>query len=302
MRKVSMRNNRRRGTSSPRPNVGESERQASVIAGAVCELCAIKALLLFRPGTALLWGTAGGFLLGRGMTGRSMAYSAMGVRENDATRNSNPVSRSIHARKSITVAAPAQELFARWRKLDDLPRIMKHVKRVEVLDEKRSRWTVSGPAGTYATWESQITSEEPGRFFEWRSTPDSVVETRGRVEFIPAPENRGTVIIVDLEYRPIGGVLGAAAAKLLGATPEHDIIDDLRKFKQLVESGEVADNESPSGRERLAHRRRCVERRPEGSSTPLGATTVAPTGLAGGLESTAGRQTPPGAAGPGTVS
>jgi uncharacterized membrane protein len=187
-------------------------------------------------------------LTSRGATGRCSAYRSLGVEADDAYRTSNPVSRHIHVRHSVAIDAPPDEIYARWRDLASLPRILSHVNRVEIVDERRSRWHADAPLGGEVSWEATIEEDRPGQLISWRSTPDSTVETEGRVEFRAAPGNRGTIMHVDLIYHPPGGVVGAAAAKLFRTDPEKEVREDLRRFKQSVEAGEVATSEGPSAR------------------------------------------------------
>jgi uncharacterized membrane protein len=126
---------------------------------------------------------------------------------------------------------------------------MDHLESVEVIDDKRSRWAAKGPAGKRAEWEAEITEDRPNELIAWRSTASSTVENSGYVRFEPAPGGRGTLVRVELNYLPPGGILGATIAKLLGEEPELQLKDDLRRLKQLMEAGEIVTTEGqPAGR------------------------------------------------------
>ena len=156
----------------------------------------------------------------------------------------------IHVRKSITIDRPPAELYERWHDLTKLPRIMRHLESVEMTGPRRSRWRAKGPAGATIEWEAETVDDEPGRRIAWQSVADATVPNRGAVDFVPAPRDRGTILRVDLRYEPPGGAAGAAIAKLFGEEPSQQIGDDLRRFKQLVETGEIATGASPSARRR----------------------------------------------------
>lgn len=157
--------------------------------------------------------------------------------------------RPIRVQKSITIDRPAADLYERWRDLTKLPGIMRHLESVEPTGERRSHWRAKGPAGTSIEWDAETIEDQPRRI-AWRSVDDATVPNRGAVEFEDAPDGRGTILRVDLQYDPPGGAVGAAVAKLFGEEPSHQIADDLRRFKQLVETGEIATGEGPSARKR----------------------------------------------------
>jgi uncharacterized membrane protein len=135
---------------------------------------------------------------------------------------------------------PAQELYDYWRNFENLPRIMSHLEVVEVLDERRSRWTVAAPksAGGRVSWEAEIIRDEPAARIAWRSLPDSQIDQRGMVTFLPSAGERGVIVRVDVEYRPPVGRVGEWVAWLLGEDPAKTIHEDLRDFKRTMEIGE----------------------------------------------------------------
>jgi uncharacterized membrane protein len=159
---------------------------------------------------------------------------------------------SIHVRKSITVNRSAEDLYQRWRNFENFPTFMRHLKSVEVLDERRSHWIAYSPTGLSVSWDAEIGEDRPNRFLAWNTTSGSGVAHTGSVSFLPAPGDRGTEITVELSYRPTGGVLAATLANIFSSeAPEFQIQEDLRKFKQMMEAGEVATTEGqPTGRGR----------------------------------------------------
>ena len=147
--------------------------------------------------------------------------------------------QGIHASGTCIVNRSPEEVYKFWRDFQNLPRFMRHLEAVEDLGNGRSRWRAKGPAGTQVEWEATIIADEPGRVITWRSLEGSDVDNAGAVRFESSPGGRGTIVKVNLQYNPIGGVLGAAVAKLFGEEPEQQLDDDLRRFKQVLEVGEV---------------------------------------------------------------
>lgn len=150
--------------------------------------------------------------------------------------------------KSLLIKASRDELFARWRNVEAFPDFMENVERVERTSDDVSHWTIKAPAGRTVTLVNRMTDVDEGRSISWQSEPESDVANSGKVSFEDAPNDRGTYVSLVLSYDPPGGKLGRWAAKLLQREPEIQARRDLRRFKQLVETGEVTTNASPSGR------------------------------------------------------
>jgi uncharacterized membrane protein len=158
--------------------------------------------------------------------------------------------RSGHVKKVITINRPAEELYAFWRNFENLPQFMEHLVTVKGgAENQRSRWVAKAPAGKTVEWDAEIINERPNQLIAWRSLPGSDVENAGSVRFEPCTDGRGTLVKVEFEYSPPGGALGAKVAKIFGEAPEQQVADDLRRFKQLMETGEVATIKGqPAGR------------------------------------------------------
>lgn len=164
----------------------------------------------------------------------------------------------LQAKATTTIRCTPEEAYRRWRDLESLPTFMDHLESVEDRGDGRSRWTARGPAGSSVSWDAEITEDVPGRRIGWRSVEGSKVATTGAVTFTPAVQDQGTEVTVELSYKPPAGRLGAAVALLLGEEPEQQIRDDLRRFKQIIETGEVIRSDgSPEGMRtsRLLHQR-----------------------------------------------
>lgn len=164
--------------------------------------------------------------------------------------------RSIHVSKSVIVDRPAAELYAFWSRIERLAEIMNHVESIETTAERKSHWKVKGPAGMSLEWDAEIIDQTPNEAIAWRTTDGGDVDHAGVVRFEPASGGRGTLVRVELHYAPPAGVLGAKVAKLFGEAPEQQFNVDLRRFKQLMETGEMARTEGqPAGRARSTSRK-----------------------------------------------
>lgn len=146
---------------------------------------------------------------------------------------------AVQVKKSIAINSSPEELYSFWRNFENLPRFMSHLKSVQTTGDGRSHWVAKGPAGTTVEWDAEITEDRPNELIAWRSLEGADVENSGSVRFERAPGGRGTFVRVEIDYNPPGGVIGATVAKLLGEEPEQQVSDDLRRFKQVVETGEV---------------------------------------------------------------
>lgn len=145
----------------------------------------------------------------------------------------------IFTKRAITVNKPVAEVYAFWRNFENLPSFMRHLEAVRVSDERRSHWVAKAPAGRTVEWDATITEERENELIAWKSDDDATVYNEGAVHFAPAPGGRGTEVRVNLRYEPPGGVLASKIAMLWREEPGQQVQDDLRRFKQMMEIGEV---------------------------------------------------------------
>jgi uncharacterized membrane protein len=148
--------------------------------------------------------------------------------------------------KTVTINRSPQALYAFWRDFRDLPLFMENIESVTVFDDHRSHWKVKAPAGTTVEWDSVIVEDIPGQVIEWRSTDEASVKNRGRIEFRDSGNGRGTWVSAVIAYDPPGGKIGRAIATLFGREPKLQARRDLRRFKQLMETGEIATSAPPA--------------------------------------------------------
>jgi uncharacterized membrane protein len=232
-------------TESSRVNVGQAERWISVVAGSA--LAAYGARRRDVPGG--LAAAAGAALLYRGTTGhcpinerigRDTAHSsglAAVADYGSDTREQLGGPRGIHVEESVTINKPVYEVFRFWRNFENLPRFMNHLESVAVRENGISHWVAKGPAGVPVEWDARIINEVHNRVIGWQSLEGSTVATAGSVNFNETP--RGTEVRVHLQYNPPGGKVGAAVARLFGEEPTLQVREDLRRFKQILETGRV---------------------------------------------------------------
>ncbi|MGB7925056.1 MAG: SRPBCC family protein [Pyrinomonadaceae bacterium] len=233
----------RTGTSAV--NVGEIERWASSIGGGALALYGITRLISHGSVGGAVLALVGGSLIYRGATGHCEMYDAMGINTAGTGSSSDnpvvsvPASRGIKVEKSVTVNKSPAELYSFWRNFENLPRFMNHLESVRVTGGNRSHWVAKAPAGTTVEWDAEIHNEKENELIAWRSLEGADVASAGSVHFTAAPGGRATEVKVVLKYDPPGGVVGATIARLFGEEPSQQIEDDLRRFKQVMETGDT---------------------------------------------------------------
>ncbi len=255
---------RPRATGGRRVNVGETERWMSVAAGGAL---AVWALRERRGGAAMAALAGAAALLYRGTTGHCNVYQALGTStarhgrgswtrgdrwrtsadQYSNTRESLGGSRGIHVESAVTINKPIDELYRFWRNFENLPRFMKYLDSVAMREAGLSHWVAKGPAGTTVEWDARIINEVENKVIGWQSIEGSTISAAGSVNFDETAH--GTRVHVHLQYEPPAGRLGAAVAWLFGLEPNQTVREDLRRFKQLMETGEIPTTEGqPSGR------------------------------------------------------
>jgi uncharacterized membrane protein len=215
-------------------NVNGLERLFSLFVG--------SALLFYglRQGRAKGLGLAlaGSGLLARGATGHCQLYSALGLNTASEEERS-PAKQAIKVTKTVTINAPVEDLYRFWRNFENLPRFMRHLRAVHVLDERRSHWVAAGPAGMTIDWDAEIINDVENELIAWQSIEPADVYNSGSVHSRPISPERGVEVRVVLRYTPPAGALGVMFAKMFHEEPSQQIGDDLRRFKNLVEAGEI---------------------------------------------------------------
>jgi len=222
-------------------NVADVERWASALGGAALAAFGVKQMKKDNAIAGAMIAAAGGSLIVRGATGRCPVYAATGITtaNGDDTRTALGGSRGVLVEQVATINASPEELYEFWRDFEQLPKFMKNLESVRRIDTRRSHWVAKGPMGKKVEWDGEIINEIPGELIGWRTLDGADVISAGSVRFKTATGGRGTEVHVRLQYEPPLGKVGSAVAWLLGQEPSQTIQEDLRRFKQLVEAGEV---------------------------------------------------------------
>lgn len=217
-------------------NVSDPERIASAVGGGILALLGLSRRSLGGLGLAAL----GGALLYRGASGHCNVYKALGhSTAHRGASNSVPSGRGVKVEKTFTINRRPDELYLFWSDLTNIPRVMKHIEKVEVLDQGRSHWVVRGPGDARFEWDAIIVNQIENELIAWRSLEGAQVANAGSVHFKKAPGGRGAEMKVVLRYDPPGGRAGVALAKMFAQDPARQLEEELRHFKQLMEAGEV---------------------------------------------------------------
>ena len=147
--------------------------------------------------------------------------------------------RGIHVREAIRLEVPLEVVYVFWRRLENLPLFMRHLKDVRDLGGGRSHWVADGPGDMPVEWDADIINEVPNKVIGWRSLPGSDIATAGSVHFSTVRQGRSTQVVVHLQYAAPGGKAAQLLAFALGGDPSSMIREDMRQLKQLLETGEV---------------------------------------------------------------
>lgn len=214
-------------------NVSQAERWASLAGGGMLACYGLSK----GSGSGLVLAALGGSLMYRGLSGNCQLYQALGISTAEHNRHTSiPAGQGIKFEESVTIDRSPPELFRFWRNLENLPRVMRHLKSVENRPDGRSHWVAEGPTGDVA-WDAEIIRERANEMISWRSLPGSSVDTAGSIHFRQAPGDRGTEVTVTLSYNPPAGRVGASLAWLIGQDPKRQVREDLHTFKQIMEAG-----------------------------------------------------------------
>lgn len=230
-------------TGSARVNVGPTERLLSAGIGGLA-----ASLGLLRGGVSgIALALTGGALVYRGVSGHCPINEAVGR----DTSQVGSQARAVEVHASVTVNRPRSEVYAMWRKLENLPRFMEHIEEVTDRGAGRSHWRARVPQGIGAIeWDAELVEEREGSALAWRSLPGADIDNAGVVRFQDAPGERGTEVHAQISYRPPAGQIGSTVGRWLDPVLSQMIKEDIRRFKHVAEAGEIPTIEGqPSGRD-----------------------------------------------------
>jgi uncharacterized membrane protein len=151
--------------------------------------------------------------------------------------------------REVTVNKSTSEVYAFWRDFTRFPRFMSHLESVTDKGNGVSHWVAKAPAGKSVAWDAEIANDRPDELIAWRSLPESQIPNSGEVRFKAVPVGRGTEVHVVMRVEPPAGAAGNVVAMLFGDSPDQEVREALRRFKQMIETGEAATTKGqPSGR------------------------------------------------------
>ena len=178
------------------------------------------------------------------LSGAPAAETEVGHRA--ASRITISGNRGVKVVRAVTVRQSAAELYAFWKNVSNLALVIRHPVTITREDDLTSRWSVTTPGNHQAEWRAQIINDHPNQMLAWRTLEGADIANAGTVRFEKAPGDEGTEVILTVEYDPPGGKLGALFAKITGKEAGQQIGDTLRRFKALIETGEIPSIEGQS--------------------------------------------------------
>lgn len=205
--------------------------------------------MMYRVGQAamIVSGVALVALAARKATGRPLVPESVAQRASDALA-------AAPVEAALTIGKPRAELYSFWRSFENLPQLMKHLDEVSDLGDGRSHWVGKSPLGFSVEWDAEIVEERQDQLISWRSLPGSQIHNAGTVFFEDDANGRGTIVRVTMELASANPV-GQAVGKVFAPVTERQVLEDLRRFKQLMETGEIATTEGqPHGTRSLIGR------------------------------------------------
>jgi uncharacterized membrane protein len=222
-------------------NPSDTERLGSLIVGGALVLTGLSQRFLLRT----LLTASGASLIYHGIMGDKNLQNKLMETTTGLTAN------SIRVEKTVTIQNKSpEELYTFWRNFENLPTFMKNLQSVQIVNQTRSHWMAKSPIGNSIEWDAEMLIDRPNELITWASAPGADVANSGSVRFTPAYPGRGTEVKLVLEYSPPGGGITDAIAKIFNESPEQQIVEDLRHFKMLMETGEIATTEGQSAGQR----------------------------------------------------
>jgi uncharacterized membrane protein len=169
------------------------------------------------------------------LVGAAIAVAGIAALDVWAARRAGPVLPARPVRYGVTINKSPDEVYAFFRKLERLPQVFEHLESVAETGNT-VRWVARLPSGGTVSWDTRIIEDRPGEVFAWQSVEGAPIQVRGRVTFTRAPGRNATEVRVEKQ-------LGAASPEVIDVLLElfaKDLLErDLRRFKQVMETGEV---------------------------------------------------------------
>ncbi|HEV7839384.1 MAG TPA: SRPBCC family protein, partial [Gemmatimonadaceae bacterium] len=145
---------------------------------------------------------------------------------------------------TVTVNKPVEEVYRFWKNPENFSRFMDQIESVRITSGGRARWKVKAPAGLMVEWDTDLVTDTPNEMISWRSLAGAEIENKGTVRFRKASGDRGTEVELEVDFKPKGGPVGEKIAKIFLALPKTQVMNDLRRFKQIIEIGEIVKSDA----------------------------------------------------------
>lgn len=221
-------------------NVGMIERWVSAISGGA--LLAYGIARLDWPGAAL--GVLGGGLLYRAVTGHSFAYQGLNIntaqRRRGETVTEIPDDKGYRVQRSLTINRTPEELYDFWYDVEKTPLYMQNIESVTKTGERSSHWIARHASGHTVEWDAELLEDLPGRGIAWHTHGDPITANAGKIQFEAAPDGRGSIVTLTLDYYSPQGPFWSKLGKRFSIVDDHETLETLRRFKEVMEAGEVA--------------------------------------------------------------
>ena len=140
---------------------------------------------------------------------------------------------------SVTIQCAVDEVFKFYRDFTNLPRFVGDVMAIEKISPAMSRWTIQGPLGIRANWIIKVTQERTNELIRYQTVASPGLKTYWEIHFTPGSEARTTEVREVMKV-PLGR-LGRAALALIGKFPAEEVSSNLRRLKEIMETGIVTD-------------------------------------------------------------
>jgi len=205
-------------------------------------------------GTGAILALLGGGLLYRGASGHSYFYQALGVNTTDhtsTTRKAIPNKKGLRVRRAMTIRQSPEEVYDYWHDVEKAPLYMQGIVSVTKTGSRTSRWEAKDPLGKTRKWNAEFIEEQPAKMLAWHTHGKPLGANAGHLYIESAPDGRGSVVTIELDYFRSGSSLFSKISQAVGALAEYETLETLRRFKEYMEAGEVATTKGqPTGKGR----------------------------------------------------
>jgi uncharacterized membrane protein len=146
---------------------------------------------------------------------------------------------SENIESSVRIKRPAEDIFDFYRDFRNLPLFLGDVISVEPTGNTTSRWTIQGPMHVRIRWEIEVIERDANALIRYRTTSLRYLQTTWSIYFTQETGSDQTEVREVMEL-PLGR-FGRAGLALIGKPPAEEVAANLRRLKQIMETGRVTD-------------------------------------------------------------